>query len=548
MPRHTLSCLLVAALLVGAAAAADLGEAPRLGASPRDVATAHRLPPLREGRDPVLAAELGALQVGARARALGLTPGSASHAWSDANATLQGARTRLAAPPPRTVHTFAGTTASRLNAVLADRSIGAVRVTAPVLRIDVPLTIERSDLRLDLGGTELRSLDDGPRFLVRVAGASRVALTGGVFAAGRWGVLVERARDVTLADARFQDLREGGITVTASTGTVVARSRFAGLGGAAVLLHGRTERTAVLDNEIVANRGASNWAAGIVLTDRQAAVASDPATLLQADRYWAREQPIRDRLQAPRRNVVAQNRIAANASSGLYVDGAIENVIVDNVIEGNSKEGVCLDYGATANVLASNAIRLNGKRWGKSDEELKLDFVGGDGRLADGTPPAKTPGISLDNALYNVVYANRIDRNFGGGVKAVRATWFNLIGLNTVTDNNEGASERFHFFGIELGAAQADAASDELDFAPSRGNLVFGNMVQGGHHAGIFLGAGSTQNDVFDNTILGARAWAIEQPLPQANATLNNLTNLPSRHIDAGLDAKLLELSKGRAE
>ena len=136
----------------------------------------------------------------------------------------------------------------------------------------------------------------------------------------------------------------------------------------------------------------------------------------------------------------------------------------------------------------------------------------------------------------------------GGGVKLVRAAWSNLIGLNTVTDNNEGASDRFHFFGIELGAAKADAPSAELDFAPSRGNIVFGNTVRGNHYAGLFFGEGSTQNDAFDNTIFGARAWAIEQPLPQANATLNNLTNLPSRHIGAGLDARLLELSKGQVQ
>ena len=41
---------------------------------------------------------------------------------------------------------------------------------------------------------------------------------------------------------------------------------------------------------------------------------------------------------------------------------------------------------------------------------MKLDFVGEQGRLLDGTPPAKTPGISLDNALYNTVYANHVDR------------------------------------------------------------------------------------------------------------------------------------------
>jgi len=242
--------------------------------------------------------------------------------------------------------------------------------------------------------------------------------------------------------------------------------------------------------------------------------------------------------------VIAFNRIALNASSGIYADGAIETVMFDNVIEGNSKEGVCLDNGSTANVLAMNVVRLNGKRWGKTDAELRLEFVHEAGRLADGTARAKTPGISIDNAIYNIVYANQLDRNFGGGIKMVRTGLFNTIGLNTITDNNEGASEGFHFFGIELGAATADAPSGELDFARSRGNIVFGNSIRGNHYAGIFFGPGSTDNDAFDNSIFGATHWAIEQVAPQSNAVLNNLTNLPSRNIGAGLDPALLELSK----
>src|SRR3954452_16350687 len=124
--------------------------------------------------------------------------------------------------------------------------------------------------------------------------------------------------------------------------------------------------------------------------------------------------------------------------------------------------------------------------------------------MADGSAKAKTPAISIDNGIYNVVYAKQIDGNFGGGVKLVRTAFFNVVGLNVVTDDNAGASDRFHFFGIELGAARADIAVGDLDFAPSRGNIVFGNVVRGPHYAGIFFGDGSTDNDVFDNTIFGA--------------------------------------------
>ena len=147
LPRLILIALLGAAC---ASAAPDFGDAPPMGPAARDLAAAHRLPPWRESRDPVLAAQLSGLQVGVRARALGLTPDSATRVWVESSATLRAARERLSVPLPASVHTFSGTTASRLNAVLADRSITAVRVTTPVLRVDVPVTIGRSNLRLEL--------------------------------------------------------------------------------------------------------------------------------------------------------------------------------------------------------------------------------------------------------------------------------------------------------------------------------------------------------------------------------------------------------------
>ena len=96
MRRFALPRLLVIALLGAtcASAAPDLGEAPPMGPAARDLQATHRLPPWHETRDPVLAAPLGALQVGARARALGLSPDSATRAWAESSTTLQAARDR----------------------------------------------------------------------------------------------------------------------------------------------------------------------------------------------------------------------------------------------------------------------------------------------------------------------------------------------------------------------------------------------------------------------------------------------------------------------
>jgi len=251
------------------------------------------------------------------------------------------------------------------------------------------------------------------------------------------------------------------------------------------------------------------------------------------------------RLTIPEDNVIAYNHIGSNLASGIYSDGAVRNVYVGNRIERNSKEGLCLDNGSTANVVAFNTVEGNGKRWGRSDNDLKLDFILQLGRLPDGSSPAKVPGISIDNAAYNQIMFNEVDGNFGGGIKMVRTAFYNVIGLNTLSDNNEGQSNKFHFFGIELGAATADVKVIDLDFTPSRGNEIFGNIIRGSHYSGIFFAKGSDGNVIFDNTIFGATSWAMESVKPQPNESFNNLSNLKLRNISSGLDPNLIKLGRG---
>jgi hypothetical protein len=204
------------------------------------------------------------------------------------------------------------------------------------------------------------------------------------------------------------------------------------------------------------------------------------------------------------------------------------------VLAGNSKEGLCLDNGSTANVVASNIVHDNGERWGDPDTVLALDSILAGGRLPDGTAAEKVPGISLDNALYNIVFSNDVAHNFGGGVKMVRTAYFNAIGMNALVDNNDGASTAFHFFGIELGAAPGN--SPELDFTPSRGNIVFSNVIRGSHYSGIFFDQGSDANNVLNNVVLDAMFWALESAEHMMNTSTNNFTTLPSRNIGSGLD------------
>lgn len=84
--------------------------------------------------------------------------------------------------------------------------------------------------------------------------------------------------------------------------------------------------------------------------------------------------------------------------------------------------------------------------------------------MADGSSPAKLPGISLDNTAYNTIYGNIVRDNYGSGIKAVRSAFSNTILCNQIIDNNRGASDTFHFFGIELSTdLNADEAVQGLD-------------------------------------------------------------------------------------
>lgn len=545
--RRRFASALTVCLLVStprsALAQASMGAPPAADLGARDLSADFRLPPLKAG-DRSLRAVVEATQVARRALALGLTSASAVEAWRAAAERLNRARGLVERPWPGATVVFSGTLASQLNATLRSAPEGAsVRVAGRTLRLDEPIRLSGSGVALDLGEAVL-SAAASMRYMLRIENATGARVRGGVFAGGPWGVLVQGGRGVVLQGLVLEGT-EGGVALTSTAAPVVWGLRLTGVrAGAPLLMHTGTVGAVLAHNEIASGQGASNWHAGIVISDRNAAVETEPDAILNPDRFGVIEQPIPTRLRPPRDAVIAFNRIAQNKSSGVYSDGGVRNVVFGNLIEGNAKEGLCLDNGSTSSVVAFNLVLRNGKRWGKTDAELRQDFVERFGRLPDGSSAAKVPGLSLDNALYNIVYGNEVDQNYGGGVKMVRTAFFNLIGLNTLVDNNIGASEKFHFFGMEFGSAKADTPVPDLDFTPSRGNVVFSNLIRGQHYAGLFFADGSDLNDVFDNVIMSSGPWALESVRRMPNSSLNNLTNLPSRNIGSNISPELLRAAK----
>lgn len=486
-------------------------------AAPATTAPTHRtagtLPPLRNSERDTAAQLATTTQVYQRAQLLHIDPNAAFSAWAGAEQTVTAGRAALDTllrQPLRKV-TFAGTRLSELGALIAAAGPVHVTVNSPRLQADETLTIGGQRVVVDFAGAVIEAGPHPPLWLVKVAHARDVAVVNANIGGGVNGFLVEDGTNVVVADNSVRGLSQNGVVVTGrSAGVQIRHNHLSALGRAGILLHGPVRQTVVQDNKIAGLLGHSNWFAGIVLTSRGSDLAANPGSFLLPDNHWVVTTPLVERLENPEQNVILGNTVRGGLSSGIYNDGAIANVFLDNRIEGNAKEGICFDNGATANVFAGNLVQDNGRRWGQPDAVLALDAVLGAGRGADGLSAAKLPGISIDNALYNEIFANTVIGNYGGGVKMVRTSFFNVVRKNAIVDNNLGKSPKHHFFGVELGAAPADEPVIDLDFVGSSGNIVQDNAIRGTHYSGVFIGVGSAQNDVVDNQISGAEAFTLE--------------------------------------
>lgn len=306
--------------------------------------------------------------------------------------------------------------------------------------------------------------------------------------------------NITIQNNSFRNYTNAIIVIDRGCRNIIIEDcYFQKCAGAAIFIGPDTSDVVIRNNHIVLGQGKSNWHAGIVVTDRDAqSLKEGMQGFFGPGGYWARPIPIQLRHAPPRSIICMNNTIVGGLSSGIYFDGAVESLIFGNEIRGHSKEGICLDYGATANVVACNTIAANGKRWGKTNQDLARDFVLRDGRMVDGTARAKVPGISIDNAAYNIIVSNAVRHNYGTGIKSVRSAFANVIVNNDLSMNGLGGNVKHLFFGIEFGGARSDTPEDgeaELDFMASIGNYVSGNRIIGWHTENIHeAGASLGQN------------------------------------------------------
>lgn len=415
---------------------------------------------------------------------------------------------------------FTGSTASQLNTLIAQSTDAYITIESSTVRMDEPISM-KSGIALDaVGVTFTGSTDDRVAQAVIAEDCTNFALYNLNLTAGcyEYGIYIIRSNTFTIENCTISNALYKGLVMMGENKNFTIRNNTVSYNGnGAVFLNGNISNGIIAGNDVVDNYGTRNLTAGIVMTS------------MEIDDYYTAYNEFKDEhlynlLDTPHDIVLYQNNVKHNNSSGIYSDGAYQIYIVENIIYQNDKEGMCLDYGTFGAYVSNNIVKENGGRLRQSDEDLEADFVTAFGRLSDGSSPAKLPGISIDNSAYNTIVNNNVTQNYGSGVKMVRSAYRNIIMENSVSDNNKGKSDDFHFFGIEIGhESTPDEPVKGLDFTASYENIVCRNIVTGSNYAGVFLAVESYCNDVFDNTILGSEWYAIECHSNMFNSMLNNI-------------------------
>lgn len=503
---------------------------PLLDTDSQSLTERYALPALERMTQSDTESLIAPLQVIQRIQTLGIDPATFDTPEANWKNLYNSVMTRLA--PLATAETaqavnFTGSSLAELNDFLAANPGSTVEVISPALVMDAPLVVPTGTI-LHGNGAVLTPGNETLDKAIVLDQAENAAVTGFVINGGcNYGVYVKNSSSFYLADLDISNVSLKGLCVMGeNTCFALVNNSIHENQNGAIFLNGEISNGVIEGNRIENNSGARNLTAGLVLC-------SMPIEDIETAYNPFPDEMLYDILQSPHQLVVRGNTVAQNHSSGIYSESGYLNYYVENTIYKNEKEGMCLDYGSFGNYITGCEIRQNGGRNRMSDEDLEADFILDQGRMADGSSPAKLPGISLDNTAYNTIYGNIVRDNYGSGIKAVRSAFSNTILCNQIIDNNRGASDTFHFFGIELSTdLNADEAVQGLDFTPCYENIIARNTISGGHYAGVFMGEDAFMNDIFDNTFMDCTDWAMESLSEKYNSTLNNMANMPTRGIE----------------
>lgn len=423
-------------------------------------------------------------------------------------------------PTTAPLHTFTGDSTQALNSFLKNLQAPArVQVTAAQLKFDETLLLKTG---ISLQGSPTKIVGNADNFVFMGENIENFKLKDFELSAGKVGIYLKTVKNFALEDLTLQANQRGALLQGKISAGLISNNRFENnqYGGLAFI--GEVKEIQVRHNQFTQTQSESNWHSGFLMTDTflgEEWISNERDFVLGAIR-----NPILKGLESlPAYNLIQENWFQGNRAAGLYLDGGVGNVIVNNQFLDNDKQGLCLEGGALFNIVQHNNFSGNGSRQHQSDESLQQEQVLSLGKMTDGTSVAKLPALALDNAAYNLLLENTIQHNSGDGIKLVRTAFRNILIFNTILDNNQGQNSQFSFAGINVGYT-ADILQEEgnHDFVPSVENIIAANTIYGTHEAGIRLEADVTFNDVYNNLIYKFRKVAIADNAKRFNSLVDN--------------------------
>ncbi len=355
------------------------------------------------------------------------------------------------------------------------------------------------DFILTASGTS--ALAHGDKFFLKIHNCHNFIIRGLQTTGGRHTLLVTDSQLFRVSQLQVEKGNGYGIIIFNSSNFSLEHCRIEG-NLAGIMVVGRSQNGNISNCNIGNLRGFCNCDAGVHLCATSRAITPE-----DLPENCHEPLSIEQKTWRPRTIVIRNTTCSDCRAQGIYLEGAVNCLMQNNILLNNNKEGICFDWGSCYNLFIENTVTLNGERRTLSKEEIMVDFISQYPLLEDGSSSMKLPGISLDNGCMNLVASNKISSNYGGGIKMIRSAMLNAIRTNTLVANTIG-NNRFlpPFHGISVLSVGAgskeftDGKKSLLDFLPSVANLITDNILQEDGLA-LFLDKRSQKNTVQGNTI-----------------------------------------------
>lgn len=426
---------------------------------------------------------------------------------------------------------FQGATSDELQQIINDNPNVIIDIQVDQIQLQNTITMQDNII---INGNGVKFIADGLQYGFVGENISNAYINGVCIEGGMdYGMYFVDCNNINVLSCKINGMSQKPICIVGTTsGISICNNEMCNNQAGGLYIAGNVSDGIVDSNNIENNGGTSNWMAGIALTNIVPNNKYNIWETFNEARHFPSRENYYAQLDSPHEIIFRNNQVNYNNASGIYSDGAYMCYVVNNTVDQNDKEGICLDYATIGFYLKENVFRGNGRRARQTDEDLSMDFVLEAGKMDDGSAKSKLPGVSLDDTAYNILENNIVIGNYGGGIKMVRSAIRTLIMENIVKDNNMGQNDAFHFFGIELGSAAGDVngANTAMSPMPDYENIICRNIITGSHYSGIFVGEECYVNDIFDNVIMEPQMFAVEAISNKFNSIVNNLSNAGIRN------------------